>query len=209
MVFAPIFSFGVMAADGPSPNIDSGPEGGGFTAEEASEIEITADSVSGCGSIDEKVAGKKTYFLPRNCMYLDEPIGGQEGHDLFIVDCKENKEKTAVGCSYTTWYGGSVKPYQYGPVQAVLTFDPSKPYYGHMALLYNYMGLAYNYLSGIIVGVSVLFVVVGGIQITLYGASQESVNAGKSRIIKAVVGLILWFTASLILYTINPTFFAF
>ena len=43
---------------------------------------------------------------------------------------------------------------------------------------------------------------------TSYG-NTEKFNAGKARIVKAIIGIILWFTASLILYTINPTFFAF
>ena len=47
----------------------------------------------------------------------------------------------------------------------------------------------------------------GGVQISLYGANQGSVDEGKKRITKAIIGLIVWFTSSLILYTINPTFF--
>ena len=43
-----------------------------------------------------------------------------------------------------------------------------------------------------------------------YGAGDtEAVTKGKEMIIKALVGMALWFLASLILYTINPTFFAF
>ncbi len=56
---------------------------------------------------------------------------------------------------------------------------------------------------------SVLFTVIGGIQMTTAGGDTAKFDAGKSRITKAIVGMILWFTASLILYTINPTFFAF
>jgi hypothetical protein len=64
-------------------------------------------------------------------------------------------------------------------------------------------------MSGLIVAIVVLFVVVGGIQMTTSGGDQAKFDAGKTRITKALVGMVLWFTASLLLYTINPTFFAF
>ncbi len=64
-------------------------------------------------------------------------------------------------------------------------------------------------MSGLIIGISVLFVVVGGIQMTTSAGDETKFTEGRSRITKAIAGIILWFTASLILYTINPTFFVF
>lgn len=181
------------------------PPATGLTAKEAGEWTVT--SPSECGSSEETVNGKKMMITPRNCLFLEEPIGGKTGYDLYVIDCV--KKDNAEVCTYKLWRGGAITGSTRGPVQAVLTEDKSKPYQGPFTLLYNYLGLIYKYMSGVIVGVGVLFVVIGGIQMTTAGGDQAKFDAGKSRIVKAIVGIILWFTASLILYTINPTFFAF
>ena len=148
---------------------------------------------------------------PDNCMFLEEPIGGRPNYDLFVINCYEsdNKTKRKSGCKYTLWDGSHIPKYKYGPVQAILTFSEDKPYQGPLGLLYNYLSLIYKYMSGLIVGLVVLFVIVGGIQMTTSAGDTGKFDEGKNRIIKAIVGMILWFLASLILYTINPTFFAF
>ena len=74
-------------------------------------------------------------------------------------------------------------------------------------ILENYAALVYKWLAGFIGIVAVLMLVVGGIQISTAGANQEGLQGGKDRIIAALLGLLLLFLASLILYTINPTFF--
>ncbi|MFH0834583.1 MAG: hypothetical protein V2A63_04350 [Patescibacteria group bacterium] len=74
-------------------------------------------------------------------------------------------------------------------------------------ILTNYAGMIYKFLAGFIGVVSVLMVVVGGIQIMTAGANQNGVKSGRDRILAALVGLAILFSASLILYTINPTFF--
>jgi len=145
---------------------------------------------------------------PRNCLFLEEPIGGKTGYDLYVVDCIKDAKGVDV-CTTKLWRGSAITGSTHGPIQAVLTEEKDKPYQGPFTLLYNYLGLIYKYMSGLIVGISVLFVVIGGIQMTTSAGDQAKFDAGKSRITKAIVGVILWFTASLILYTINPTFFAF
>jgi len=169
---------------------------------------IFADDVSKCGY------GYDTPPKPINCLFLEEPIGGKPYWDLYTVHCEQRPDKSDPNakvwkCMATIWSGGSIPEGDKGPVQAILTADASKQYQGPFTLLYNYIRLIYNYMSGIIIGVSVLFIVIGGIQITLYGAKEDNLNHGKARIVKAIIGLIIWFTASLILYTINPTFFTF
>jgi hypothetical protein len=152
----------------------------------------------------------------RNCLFLEEPIGGKYNYDLFIVDCKQGScsgntykpEGHDSICNYAPYNGGAV-PQGSTVKQAILTEDKSKPYQGPFGLLYSYVQLIYAYMSGLIVGISVLFVVVGGVQMSISGGDEAKFTAGKSRIVKAIVGIIIWFTASLILYTINPTFFAF
>ncbi len=168
----------------------------------------------GAAAADEKLAKKPSDCTskdiggevrpPRNCLFLEEPIGGKPGYDLFTEECTPD-----VGCAMNLWRGGSIGANERGPLQAILTEDADKPYQGPFGLLYGYLGLIYSYMSGLIIGVSVLFVVIGGIQMTVSGGDESKVTEGKARIAKAITGIILWFTASLILYTINPTFFAF
>ncbi len=164
-----------------------------------------ATTVSDCGSKEAMVNGQAEWTTPSNCLYLDEPIGGKPGFDLYTVAC-ENIDKQ-VRCITEKWNGGQILPGVRGPIQAVLTSQAGKEYQGPFGLLYGYLSLIYTYMSGLIIGIAVLFVVVGGIQIATAGGESEGVNKGKKRIIQAITGVILWFTASLILYTINPTFF--
>lgn len=173
-----------------------------FAADEASPspgtTEKLATSPSECGS-----GNGENGVSPRNCLFLEEPIGGKPGYDLYTVKCVKGV------CTTSLWRGGPIKEGERGPIQAILTSDADKPYQGPFGLLYGYLTLVYNYMSGLIVGVSVLFVVIGGIQMTTSGGDETKFTEGKGRITKAIVGIILWFTASLILYTINPTFFSF
>jgi len=145
---------------------------------------------------------------PTNCLFLEEPIGGEPGYDLYTRSCLPDENNKNI-CRYAPWYGGQIASPDRGPFQAVLTHDANKPYQGPFGLLYNYMGLIYNYVSGIIIGFSVLMVIIGGIQMSIAGGEEAKFTSGKGRIVKAIVGLVLWFTASIILYTINPTFFRF
>jgi hypothetical protein len=140
---------------------------------------------------------------PFNCLFLEEPIGGETGDDLFMVTPHED------GNIYELWHGEAIVGESYGPVQAVLVFEPGREGEGPFGLLYNYLGLIYNFISGIIVGFSVLVVIIGGIMITTSAGDTTKLDNGKNMIKKALIGMILWFTASVILYTINPTFFTF
>jgi hypothetical protein len=172
--------------------------------------EVLATSPSECYSRDVLVDGKFIHTTPKNCFFLEEPIGGDPGYDLYTVGCVEGqKEGEETICVYSLWHGGAITGEVHGPVQALLTYEPDKPYQGPFGLLYSYLGLVYGYMSGIIVGIVVLFIVIGGVQMITSAGDESKYNEGKQRIIKALIGLALWFTASLILYTINPTFFAF
>lgn len=156
-----------------------------------------------CGSA--RVEG--SWITPRSCVFLDEPIGGKVNYDLYTVTCQVAPGES--GCINELWNGGSIPPNAYGPIQAILSFTPGKEYQGPFGLLYGYLGIVYKYMSGLIVGMVVLFTVIGGIQMTTSGGDETKFSEGKARITRAIVGMILWFTASLILYTINPTFFSF
>ncbi len=152
--------------------------------------------------------GGNVLTVPPNCLFLEEPIGGRNGFDLIKVNCNALPGATTIGCTRTVYNGEFLRPNE-RVVQAVLTFEPGREYEGPLTLLYNYVGLVYNYFSGVIIGVAVLFTIVGGIQMTTSAGDQGRFDAGKNRIVKAIVGVIIWFLASVILFTINPTFFSF
>lgn len=173
-----------------------------LVAADSNNVEDAADA-NGCQSKIIEATGM--YATPSNCLFLEEPL---DDKNLYIVECVENKAKKKIECLTNKYNGGVIPVGAHGPLQAILTRQASKPEQGSFGLLYNYLHLIYNYMSGIIIGVSVLFVVVGGIQIATAGGESGGVESGKKRIIQAISGLILWFTASLILYTINPTFFS-
>jgi len=145
-----------------------------------------------------------TYPVPFNCLFLQEPIGGRPGYDMFKITPMAGGQS-----NYQLWRGEPIIGNEEGPVQAILTFEAGKEFQGPFGLLYNYLALVYNFMSGIIIGVVILFTIIGGIRISTAGADAAKVTSGKDMIIKALIGMVLWFTASVILYTINPTFFAF
>jgi hypothetical protein len=173
------------------------------------DLPVFADDVSQCGSKPSKCpdGSMECQATPVNCLFLEEPIGGKANWDLYKVICIKKNKYTV--CTTSLWNGGSLAAGEHGPIQALLTEDVSKQYQGPFGLLYSYIGLIYNYMSGLIIGISVLYVVIGGIQMSTSAGEEGKVTAGKDRIKKAILGLIIWFTASLILYTINPTFFTF
>jgi len=71
----------------------------------------------------------------------------------------------------------------------------------------NYVGKIYRFAAYLVGGVSVMMIIIGGLQIALGGGFQEQQTQGKDRITAALTGLVLFFIAGLILYTINPNFF--
>jgi len=181
-----------------------------------------ADTPSECKSeIHDKTAGNssiKVHRTPFNCLFLEEPIGGRPGHDLFMVTATntttpgndvDQEPVSTTGNNYELWHGQAIVGDAYGPVQAVLVFEVGKESQGPFGLLYNYLALVYNFVSGIIVGFAVLVIIVGGIMISTAGGEPDKLTKGKDMIKKALIGMVLWFTASVILYTINPTFFSF
>jgi hypothetical protein len=192
-----LFTKAMAAAD------DAAPAASDTTGKQDAKL---ATDPSKCASVIDDTT--KTMSTPRNCLFLEEPIGGKPNYDLYLVTCQVNPTTNKNDCTTALWNGGSI-PQDSVVKQALLTEDPSKSYQGPFGLLYSYIQLVYAYMSGLIIGVSVLFVVVSGVQMSMSNGSEEGYNKAKGRIVKVIVGIIIWFTASLILYTINPTFFAF
>lgn len=211
-----IFMVQMIAYASTSETEPTNPEEAGFKSrcEDAAAMNFPdcADSPQNCGSVFMSLEGKtgedgvqqfiQTPRTPFNCLFLQEPIGGKTGYDLYKI------VPTETGNNYTLWYGEAIVGNETGPVQAILAFEVGKETQGPFGLLYNYLGLIYNFLSGLIVGFAVLVIIIGGIRMSVSAGADDYTNA-KSMIIKALVGMILWFTASVILYTLNPTFFSF
>lgn len=81
--------------------------------------------------------------------------------------------------------------------------DPSKPPIGEITDLGSYVNIVYTYLLGISATVAIVMIMIGGIQyVTAVGTGN--VKAAKTRIQNAVVGIVLLFSAALILQTVNP-----
>lgn len=74
-------------------------------------------------------------------------------------------------------------------------------------IIESYLKLMYPYAAMIIGSLSVLMVVVGSIGIVTSGGDSGKATEGKERIMYAILGLLLFLFASVILYTINPNFF--
>lgn len=145
---------------------------------------------------------------PVNCLFLSEPIGGEYNYDLYKVSCGKSSATGLYECPHVP-YGGEVLVGSEYVVQAILAYKPGAEKEGAFTLLYGYLALTYNFLTGIIIGFVVLIVIIGGIMMTTSGGDSEKFHGGRDLILKALGGMVLWFLASLILYTINPTFFAF
>ena len=149
------------------------------------------------------------YHEPVNCMFLEEPIGGDPGFDLYKISCFASQEDSErVICEYILWYGEAIVGNDHGPVQAILAYTPGKEHEAAFGPLMAYTKLAYDFLSGIIVAFVILIIIIGGIRMTISHGNSEEFGKGKDMITKAIIGMALWFLASLILYSINPTFYS-
>ena len=73
-----------------------------------------------------------------------------------------------------------------------------------VAHLGDYVGQLYDFLLGFSVTVAIIMLMVGGLQYVLGAASGEQVEKAKSRIKNAVIGLIILFSAALLLQTVSP-----
>jgi hypothetical protein len=113
------------------------------------------------------------------------------------VKCEKDASKTC--SSYIPWPGTCPADGTCSRVQVLLAKSGA-------TLLYTYIGLIYRWAAGAIGIVSVLFLVVGGIEITTSGDSNR-LDAAKQRIIQSLAGLVLLLLSGVILYTINPNFF--
>lgn len=183
-----------------------------------------------CFYLIEPIGGKPNFDLFKRVRVeqpagsSDSGVGNQDLEDEITAPDDEDPEAPSadeasqgdqtqagkVTYQYQPWSGESLIPgLEEGPYQAILVYEPGKDYQGPFGLLYSYVGLAYNYISGFILGVVILIVIIGGIEMITSAGNSEQFGKGRSHITKALIGMVIWFLASVILYTINPTFFRF
>lgn len=78
-----------------------------------------------------------------------------------------------------------------------------------ITIIETYLKFMYPYIAALIASLAVLMTIIGSIQIITAGGDSAKVTSGKERIMYAIGGLVLLLFASVILYTINPTFFSY
>ena len=70
-----------------------------------------------------------------------------------------------------------------------------------------YIWILYKYFASIVGIICVLVIVVSGVQISMSGISPDMVSQAKTRIMEALLSLMLLFLSAAILHTINPNFY--
>ena len=68
----------------------------------------------------------------------------------------------------------------------------------------EYVSGIYKYLIIFSITFAIVMIMIGGIQYTFGGASQNQISKGKDRIKNGVTGLVLLLMTYMILYTVNP-----
>lgn len=68
----------------------------------------------------------------------------------------------------------------------------------------DYIAGIYTFLLGFSTTVAIVMLMIGGLQWSFGGTSQEQIGKAKTRIKNAITGLVLLLSTSLILFTVNP-----
>jgi hypothetical protein len=111
--------------------------------------------------------------------------------------CSEKAQKLQKDYMYTK---NPTVIYNCDPVQVLI----SK---GGTSLLEGYLKTLYSYAASIAGIIAVSIIVLSGIQISASGGDSGAIDEAKKRIIKSILGIVVLFLSSIILYTINPNFF--
>jgi hypothetical protein len=145
------------------------------------------------GSADmykERKDGDKTIFKVVECCRVTAKFkDGTVGTELLAGKCG----------------GGEIKDeniqYTFEQVMAIM----SK---GGTTMIQGYISVIYTWAASLVGLIAVTVIIFSGIQIAMSGGDTQAVESGKNRIIKSISGLAVLFLSGLILYTINPNFFA-
>lgn len=123
-----------------------------------------------------------------------------------VVSCYRVNKQNPKDNSFTSTYEDNCPPDQPG---TPVVCQKVQVYYAQSGteLLYTYVGRIYRWAAGTIGIVTVLFLIVGGIEMSTAGGDSGRIEKAKERITQSLAGLVILFLSALILYTINPNFF--
>jgi hypothetical protein len=95
------------------------------------------------------------------------------------------------------------------PLLAPLNGNPNQtlPPSPGIKIFFQYFNLSWPWVLGSAAGIGVLQALVGGMEIMLSGGDSGRRESGKNKLLYALAGLVMIGLASLILETINPTFY--
>lgn len=128
-------------------------------------------------------------------------ITGVEEIAKKLVDEGCNNDNSAESPSFEIEEGKAPPPIVHCTIYERLTGKTG------VELFAKYVGAIYRWLATIVGIVSVLIIVVSGIQISMAGGDTGGIDKAKNRIMQSLLGLAILFLSGLILYTINPGFF--
>lgn len=131
----------------------------------------------------------------------DEKTGVTES----VISCFRKNTKAADG-TFKAAYTTSCTPSDVNPIVVCQKVQVLFAQSG-TELLYTYVGRIYRWAAGTIGIVTVLFLIVGGIEMSTAGGDSGRIEKAKERITQSLAGLVILFLSALILYTINPNFF--
>jgi len=137
---------------------------------------------------------------------IEEPLSlddeGDPDSDYYTKTCyRQYESKTDPGKLTRTCDKGSDPDAYCDPVQVIFV---SK---GGLTMLYGYIGYMYRWAASFIGLIAVAVIIVSSAQISMAGGDSDATKSAKDRIVKSISGLAILFLSSLILYTLNPTFF--
>ena len=152
-------------------------------------ISITEENISNATDTQGKMGGKESKEQVLNCFRvntLDKELKWKPTYDETCTNEETNppKEGNKLCQKVQVYYAKS-----------------------GAELLYTYMSRIYRWAAGTIGIVSVLFLVVGGIEMSAAQGDSGKIEKAKGRIQQSLAGLVLLFLSALFLFTINPNFF--
>jgi len=150
--------------------------------------------------LEEEIAGATS----------DQPQGTGEGANQVITcfretTCTQTTDGDTTRTTCDSEYKTSCQPSDQTSCQRVQALISQSG----VGLLMAYLGIIYRWAAGIIGVISVVYMIWGGLTITMAQDDTSSIDKAKEKIFQSIAGLVLLFLSAIILYTINPNFFTF
>jgi hypothetical protein len=180
-------------------------------AEDKTDLEYVIEIIREPLDFDLVTAGSNEDFQIRRCYdntlqfsYISSD--GKNTKKFETMNFLAAKPENGSGCSQTAQELSKQPPagmdvrYSCQEVQVILSKGGPTGFYYYISMIWRF-GMS---IGGL---VSVVVIILSGIQISASGGNQEAINQSKARIIKSLLGLAVLILSGLILNTINPIFF--